>query len=239
MPTKSHQITVDGLVVDVVRKDIKNLNLRVYAPDGRVRVSVPRHVSDQAVRQAVASRMGWIERKRRKLQAQVQQPPPQYVSGETHTYQGRPYVLNVVYVAGRARVAIRNQTTLDLFVRPGSDAATRERVLREWYRARLKEAMPALVAKWEAIIGVQVGEWRVKRMRTRWGSCNVGARRIWVNLELVKRPVRCLEYVIVHEIVHLLERRHGKRFVALVDRFMPQWRALREELKRAPLASAD
>jgi predicted metal-dependent hydrolase len=123
-----------------------------------------------------------------------------------------------------------------MVVPPGADAATRSRVLTEWYRARLKEAMPALVAKWEEVVGVDVAEWRVKRMRTRWGSCNVAARRIWVNLELVKRPVRCLEYVIVHEMVHLLERRHRARFRALMDRSLPDWRAVREEL-RQPLAT--
>ena len=158
---------------------------------------------------------------------------PRYESGETHCYQGRPYRLRLVLRNVRPRVTIRGASTIEMAVPFGADPFARERALTEWYRARLREAMPALVAKWEAVVGVHVAEWRVKRMRTRWGSCNPQARRIWVNLELAKLPVHCLEYVIVHEMVHMLERRHDARFYAFMDAFHPGWREVRKELKQA------
>lgn len=233
-----HQITVSDLVVDVVRKDIKNLHLAVYPPDGRVRVAAPLLVNDEAVRLAVISRLAWIRRQQGKFEKQERQSAREFVSGESHYYQGRRYLLNVVYRDSAPAVAVRNNTTLDLSVRPGSDTAQRERVLLAWYRRQLKQLIPPLVAKWEAIIGVEVAEWRVKQMKTRWGACNPDARRIWLNLELIKKPASCLEYIVVHEMVHLLERRHDEQFTAHMDKFLPQWRLVRDELNQAPLGHA-
>ena len=233
-----HQITVNGLIVDVVRKNIKNLHLAVYPPNGRVRVAAPLRVDDEAVRLAVISRMAWIKRHQAKFEGQERQSAREYVSGESHYFQGRRYLLNVVYHDAPPKVIIRNKTTLDLFVRTGSDTAKRERVLVAWYRKQLKEMIPPLIAKWGAIMGVQVAEWGVKRMKTRWGSCNIEAHRIWVNLALIKKPVHCLEYIIVHEMAHLLERLHNDRFTEHMDKFMPQWRFFREELNKAPLGYA-
>lgn len=233
-----HQITVGDLVVDVVRKDIKNLHLSVYPPDGRVRVSAPLRVDDEAVRLAVISRLTWIKRQQAKFEGQERQSAREFVSGESHYYQGNRYLLNVVYHDAPPKVVLRNKTTLDLFVRTGSDTAKRERVLLAWYRHELKEMVPPLIAKWEAIIGVQVVEWRIKRMKTRWGTCNIQARRIWLNLELAKKPPHCLEFIVVHEMVHLVERLHNDRFVAYMDKFMPQWRVFRDELNKAPLVHA-
>jgi predicted metal-dependent hydrolase len=233
-----HQITAGDLVVDVVRKDIKNLHLAVYPPDGRVRVAAPLLVDDEAVRLAVISRLAWIRRQQGKFAQQERQSAREVVSGESHYFQGRRYLLNVVYRAGVPAVAVRNNTTLDLFVRPGSDTAQRQRVLFTWYRRELKQLIPPLAAKWQAIIGVEVAEWRVKQMKTRWGACNPDAGRIWLNLELIKKPASCLEYIVVHEMVHLLERRHNEQFTAYMDRFLPQWRLLRDELNQAPLGHA-
>jgi len=223
-------------VVDVVRKDIKNLHLAVYPPDGRVRVAVPLLIDDEAVRLAVISKLAWIKRQQALFQGQDRQSAREYVSRESHYYWGDRYLLNVAYHDAPPQVVVRNKTTLDLFVRGGSDTAQRERVLQEWYRQQLKAAIPPLIAKWEQVVGVQVAEWRVKRMKTRWGTCNEQARRIWLNLELVKKPPQCLEYIIVHEMVHLMERNHNERFVAYMDEFMPQWRLFRDELNQAPLA---
>ena len=233
-----HQLTVGDLVVDVVRKDIKNLHLAVYPPDGRVRVAVPLLVDDEAVRLAVISRLTWIRRQQTKFEKQERQSAREYVSGESHYYQGNRYLLNVIYRDGVPKVVVRNNTTIDLFVRPGSDTAQRERVMLAWYRRQLKQLVPPLIAKWEAIVGVEVAEWRVKQMKTKWGTCNPEAGRIWLNLELIKKPVACLEYIIVHEMVHLLERQHNDRFVAYMDKFMPQWRLVRDELNQAPLGHA-
>lgn len=221
--------------MEIVRKDIKNLHLGVYPPHGRVRVAAPLAVNDDAVRLAVIGKLGWIKRHRAKFATQERQSLREYVTGESHYFQGRRYRLNVVYQAGPARVNIRNQTTIDLFVPEGSDTARRERVMVEWYRRRLKEQIPPFLEKWEETIGVQAAAWGVKRMKTKWGACNTTARRIWLNLELAKKPAHCLEYIVVHELVHLLERPHSNRFMALMDRFMPQWRLYRDELNRAPL----
>jgi hypothetical protein len=231
-----HRITVNDLVVDVVRKDIKNLHLAVYPPDGRVRVAAPLRVDDEAVRLAVISRLTWIRRKQAEFEDQRRQSAREYVSRESHYYWGKRYLMNVIYHDAPPKVVIRNKSTLDLFVRTGSDRTKREQVLVEWYRERLKEAIPPLIAKWEPTVGVEVADWGVKRMKTKWGSCTVEARRIWLNLELVKKPPQCLEYIVVHEMVHLLERLHSERFVALMDEFMPQWRLRRDALNEAPLA---
>ena len=223
-------------MVDVVRKDIKNLHLAVYPPDGRVRVAVPLLIDDEAVRLAVISKLAWIKRQQALFQGQDRQSAREYVSRESHYYWGDRYLLNVAYHDAPPQVVVRNKTTLDLFVRGGSDTAQRERVLHEWYRRQLKAAIPPLIARWEPIIGMKVAQWRVKRMKTKWGTCNEQARRIWLNLELVKKPPQCLEYIIVHEMVHLLERLHNDRFVAYMDEFIPQWRLFRDELNQAPLA---
>ena len=230
--TLMHQITVADLVIDVVRKDIKNLHLGVYPPHGRVRVATPRKINDEAVRLFVVSKLGWIKKQRLKFAGQERQSPREYVTGESHYVAGDRYLLNVIYQPGAPKVVIRNKTQLDLYVRPGSDLAQRRRVLTEWYRRQLKAQIPALLAKWQPIIGVAANEWGVKQMKTRWGTCNIRARRIWLNLELAKKPTHCLEYIIVHELVHLHERLHNDRFRQLMDRFMPQWRSYRDELNQ-------
>jgi len=235
MSTNTYRIKVSGLVVDVVRKDIKKLNLRVYPPDGRLRVAVPLRLNDEAIRLAVNSKLGWIKRQLIKFGDQERQSAREYVSGETHYYQGRRYRLNVVYQNGPGRVELRNKARIDLYVREGSKSSQREQVLMSWYRKKLKEQIPVIIEKWEDIIGVEVAQWGVKRMKTRWGSCNIKAGRIWLNLELVKKPVNCLEYITIHEMVHLLERLHNDRFTTLMDEFMPKWRLYREELNRLPL----
>ena len=235
---EKHQITVNDLVVDVVRKDIKNLHLGVYPPNGRIRVAAPLRVNDETVRLFTISRLPWIKRQQARFEGQERQSARDFISGESHYYQGHRYLLNVIYQAGTPTVIIRNNKFIDLFVRPASNTSTRERVLVAWYRQRLKEEIAPLIAKWEAIIGVQVAEWGVKQMKTRWGTCTISARRIWLNLELIKKPVHCLEYIIVHELVHLLERHHNDRFVGYMNSFMPLWRHYREGLNREPLGHA-
>lgn len=232
------RIIVHDIVVDVIRKDIKNLHLAVYPPHGRVRVAAPLRVDDAAVRLAVISRLGWIKRQQARFEGQERQSDREYVSGESHYFQGNRFLLNVIYHDGLPNVVLRNKTTLDLFVRTESDTCQRERVLLAWYRKQLKRLIPPLITKWEAVIGVEVAEWGVKQMKTRWGSCNVEAHRIWLNLELVKKPLQCLEYILVHEMMHLLERHHNDRFVAHMDTFMPHWRLTRDELNSAPLGHA-
>ena len=238
MIIERRQISIRGLPVDVVRKGIKNLHLGVYPPHGRVRVAAPLAVSDEAVRLAVIGKLGWIKRQRARFEGQPRQSKREMVSGESHYFLGQRYRLNVEVQNGPARVAIRNKRKIDLFVREGSDTAKRERVLHAWCRRQLKALIPPLISQWEAAMGVKVAEWGVKQMKTKWGACNVEARRIWLNLELAKKPVQCLEYIIVHEMAHLLERHHNDRFTKLMDSFLPQWRLQRAELNRAPLGHA-
>ena len=235
MTTETFQITLSGLMVDVVRKEIKNLHISVYPPLGKVRVAAPLRMSDEAIRLALISRLAWIKRQRNQFEAQARQSQREYVSGESHYFEGRHYRLNVVYQKGAPRVCIRNKSSIDLFVREGSGHDQREAVLLQWYRRHLKEQVPALIAKWEPVVGVRVADWGIKRMKTKWGTCNAKAGRIWLNLELAKKPIQCLEYIIVHELVHLLEANHGERFISHMTRVMPQWELYREELNSSML----
>lgn len=239
MSTEESQLVVRGLPIKVVRKNIKNLHLAVYPPDGAVRISVPQRVDDELVRLAVVSRLGWIRRKREAFREQLRQSRRDMVSGESHFVQGRRYRLRVVEADGRPGVRIANAETLELRVRPGTSREKREALLDDWHRRRLREQIPALIAKWEPVLGVKVAEWGIRKMKTRWGSCNIDAGRIWVNLELAKKPPECLEYLVVHEMVHLLERRHNDQFKAYMDRFMPQWRMHRATLNQMPLRHED
>lgn len=235
MTIEAFQITLGGLVADVVRKEIKNLHLAVYPPLGKVRVAAPLRMSDEAIRLALISRMAWIKRQRSQFEAQARQTEREYVSGESHYFQGKHYRLHVVYQKGTPQVSIHNKSTIKLSVREGSGRDQREAVLLQWYRRYLKEQVPALIAKWEAVVGVKVAAWGIKRMKTKWGTCNPKAGRIWLNLELAKKSVHCMEYVIVHELVHLLEANHGERFIAHMTKAMPQWESFREELNGSML----
>ena len=234
-----HFIHVRGTPVEIVRKDIKNLHLGVYPPNGRVRVAAPLYLDDDAVRLAVISRLGWIRRKQADFEQQNRQSQREFVTGESHYFQGRRYRLDVTEHNSPPTVRLVNNTTMALSVRPETDRDMREAVLYRWYRRELRDQLPALLAKWEPRVGVTVADVRIRKMKTLWGSCNIEAGRIWLNLELIKKPTSCLAYVLVHEMVHLIERSHNARFQALMDRFMPQWRLYRDELNRAPLAHAD
>jgi predicted metal-dependent hydrolase len=236
MTTSRQRIDVSGIAVEVVRKEIKHLHVGVYPPCGRVRVAAPVHLDDEAVRLAVVSRLGWIRRKQRAFEKQDRQSQREMVTGESHYFQGRRYLLDVIEEDGSPSVRLAGHTTMELRVRPGSDRQTREFVLQRWYRQQLREQIPPLLAKWEPRVGVTVAEVRIKKMKTLWGSCNAAARRIWLNLELAKKPGSCLEYILVHEMVHFLERHHDDRFRERMDALMPSWPHHRDELNRAPLA---
>ena len=235
MNTEIEQITVGGLRVDVVRKPIKNLHLGVYPPNGRVRVAAPLGVSEEAVRLAVVTRMAWIKRQKARFNEQPRQSDRAYVSGESHYFFGQRYRLNLIEGARAGRVQIRNNRTLDLHVRSNTDRVVRERVFLGWYRRELRDRTAPLMESWADAFGIPVPKWGIKRMKTKWGSCNIEARRVWLNLELAKKPLRCLEYVIVHELTHFFERNHSDRFVELMDRMLPQWRVIRDELNAEAL----
>ena len=233
-----HELVIGDLGVEIVRKSIRNVHLAVLPPDGRVRVATPLAVDDDAVRRLVIGRLTWIRAQQSKFTEQERQTRREYVAGETHYFQGRGYRLEVQEITtGANRIALRGNAFMTLYVRPGSDVAARARVVQGWYREQLKEQVPALAAKWQARIGVQAREWQVKLMKTKWGTCNAAAGRIWLNLELAKVAPALLEYVAVHELIHLLERAHNERFRELLDQYLPAWRRRRDELNGGALAA--
>lgn len=236
MSTDRHEIQIAGIAVEMVRKEIKHLHVGVYPPAGRVRVAAPLRLDDEAVRLAVVSRLGWIRRKQRQFAGQVRQSRREMLTGESHYFQGRRYLVNVKECDSTPGVRLAGHTTMELYVPPVWKRDQRDAVLQGWYRRELRALLPALLTKWEPRVGKTVAEVRILRMKTRWGSCNAYARRIWLNLELIKKPVSCLEYVLVHEMIHLHERHHTKRFQERLETLMPTWRVHRDELNRAPLA---
>ena len=240
MIPEAYTLEVSDLTVQVVRKRIKNLHLGVYPPEGRVRVTAPWHLSEEAIRAAVLIRLQWIKKHQQNFAQQDRLSPREYVSGESHYYLGRRYRLRVYPTTQAAHVACQQAHYLDLHVREGASRDHKARVIEDWHRQTLKEHIPALIAQYEPIMGVRVAEWGIKRMRTRWGTCNIRARRIWLNLELVHYDEECLEYVVVHEMAHLLERLHNDRFKRILDQVMPDWRAVRAVLKKGvPLTTPE
>lgn len=234
-----HKITVGNISIDVVRKDIENLHLAVYPPNGRVRIASPLKIDDEAVRLFAISKMAWIKKQQLKFETQQRQSKRQFISGESHYYKGKRYLLNVIYHNAAPKVEIRNKNRIDLYVRVGSNTEQREKVLTEWYRRQLKSQIPSLIDKWQKIIGVKVQDWGIKKMKTKWGTCTIANSRIWLNLELAKKPEHCVEYIVVHEIMHLLERNHNERFVAHMDKFMPRWHFYKDELNNSMLSHED
>jgi len=232
-----HQYTIDieGIQVEVLHKKIKHFHIHIYPPEGKVRVSAPLRVSKNEVRLAVSSRIGWIQRRRADLIKQAPRSKWQLISGEYHPFQGKSYLLQVIERHGTPEIHLEKDTTMVMKIRPHTDRSKRVSLLYHWYRNQIKALLPSLIAKWEPKLGVDVVEWRIRRMKTRWGTCNIEKHRIWLNLELIKKPPECLDYVVLHEMIHLLEKRHNKRFYAYLDRFMPEWRNYRADLKQTSL----
>ena len=223
MNTSLQHLEIRGIPVAIVHKDIKNLHVGVYPPDGRVRIAAPLRLSDEAIRLAVISRLGWISRQQLKFERQDRQTQREIVTGESHFLWGRRYRLDVVE-SSVPQVEVLNNRTLQVCVRQGTNTGERRAVLSKWYRRQLREQISSVVEKWEPRVGVRMSKFGIRKMKTRWGSCNARSRQIWVNLELVKKPPICVEYIVVHEMVHLLEPHHGDRFQAYMDELMPPWR---------------
>lgn len=238
MSSASAYLTVAGLGVDVVYKDIKNMHISVYPPVGRVRVAAPQATSEDTIRLAIVQRLPWIKRQREELQEADRQPKREMESGETHYVWGQRYRLDVSRTSGNHHVEIKGQT-LWVVAPEGSDGDEKRATLDRWYRRELKAAIPELLTKWQPIIGAKANKIVVRRMKTKWGTCIASSRTIWLNPELAKKNPRCLEYIVVHELTHLHERTHNDRFVALMDEYLPDWRARRDELNDAPLAEED
>lgn len=229
---------IGNISIEVVKKEIKNIHLAVYPPYGRVRLAAPVNVNDETLRLYTISKIPWIKKQQRKLAGQDREIERKYVHRESHYFLGKRYLLRVID-DNKPKVVLRSRTYIDLHIKPDSTREQREHLMIEWYRSELKRIVPELLAKWEKKIGVQADDWGVKQMKTKWGTCNIQKKRILVNLELAKKPVHCLEFIIVHELVHLLERLHNERFLAYMDKFMPRWKYYRDELNKLPVSHID
>lgn len=234
MKPKTSLLELEDLKITVTYKAVKHVRLTVRPPEGETQVSAPLTMNPETVRVLILSKLDWIKAQRQKLLSQERPAPPRYLDGESHFFQGRRYLLRIVEQPAPPKVNL-TPDALELYVRPHTSLEKRRQLLGEWRRRQLKTAIASLIAKYEPIIGVKVEEFGVKRMKTRWGTCNPRASRIWLNLELAQKPLPCLEYVVVHEMAHLLEPRHNDRFWRLLDQFYPQWRACQEELNRLPI----
>ncbi len=227
-------IRLNNIDVEVLQKNIKNVHLSVYPPNGRVKVSAPESMAIEAIRIYVISKLGWIKKQQEKLRAQEREAQRECIDLESHYFNGRRYLLKVVERDAVPQVRL-SHSKIVLHVRPGSDEVKKRSILGEWYRQKLKEKISSLIPEWEKKIGVSVEQCTVRKMKTKWGSCTPVSRTIRINLELAKKPPECLEYIVVHELTHLLEPSHNRRFIALMDRFLPKWRMYRDELNALPV----
>lgn len=232
------QIKLGDLAVEVVLKDIKNVHLSVYPPEGRVRISAPARMSLETIRVFAVSKLPWIRQQQKKLRDQARETAREYLDRESHYIWGRRYLLEVAENEGPPFVVLKHRRMI-LGVRPGTGRAARDGIIAAWHRELIKAEVPDRIAKWEPLVGARVRQVFVQQMKTQWGSCNPRARTIRLNTELAKKPKDCLDYIVLHEMVHLLEPKHGERFVALMDRFMPRWQFVRRKLNSLPIRHAD
>jgi len=225
------QIRLGDITVDVVKKGIKNIHLSVYPPTGHVRISAPLRMTIGNIRMFAITKLGWIKSQQHKLCEQARETPREYLNRESHDVWGKRYLLAVSERNQPPSVELTHSRMV-LHVRPGTGTHKKQAIVEEWYRTQLRQAVPPMIAKWEPLMGVKVKQFFVQRMKTQWGSCNAGAHNIRLNTDLAKKPEECLEYIVVHEMAHLLEPTHNARFVALMDRIMPKWPFYREMLNR-------
>ena len=227
-------IRLNNIDVEVIQKDIKNVHLSVYPPTGHVKVSAPDSMAIETIRVYVISKLGWIKKQQEKLRAQVRETPRECIDWESHCFNGKRFLLTLVERDAAPQVSLSHSKIM-LQVRPGSDEVKKRSVLDEWYRQQLKEKVSILISQWEKKMKVSVAKYTVRKMKTKWGSCTPESRTIRINLELAKKPPECLEYIIVHELVHLIEPTHNNRFIGLMDQYLPKWKFYREDLNKLPV----
>ena len=223
-------VKVSDISAEVEWKAIKNVHLTVYPPDASIHVSAPQSMTEDAVRLFLLSKLPWIKQRIAEVVNQNRQTPREYVSGENHYFKGQRYRLKVIYTNEPTKVELLGNEYIALYTRNGSTAERRAEILREWYRGQIKAMLPALIAKWENIFEVRVNKWEVKQMKTLWGSCNHRTHNIIFNLELIKKPLHCIEYIVVHELLHIKVRLHNEEFTHLISRYYPNWQQIKDEL---------
>ncbi len=232
------EIELGDIRVEVELKDIKNIHLSVYPPDGKVKIAAPERMDLDTIRVFAISKLKWIRKEQAIFRSQKRELPREFLTKESHYYKGKRYLLKVIEVNAKPRVVLKHHE-IDLYIRPNTSIEKRREVLDEWYREEMRKVLPKIIAKWEKEVGVEINEFEIRKMRTKWGSCTIESKKIRLNLELAKKPIECLEYIVVHELVHLLERKHNKHFVKLMDQNMPKWRFHRDELNRLPFRHVD
>lgn len=232
------QLKFGEITVDVLFKDIKNVHLSVYPPYGRVHISAPLHMNINTIRSFAISKLSWIRQQQKKISEQERETPREYLERESHYVWGNRYLLEMIESNKAPFIELRHRTML-LHVRNKDDFAQKQSVIEEWYRMQLKKLAYPIIAKWEPILGVKIEKVFVQKMKTKWGGCNPIGKHIRLNTDLAKKPPECLEYVIVHEMIHILEPTHNTRFTALVEQFIPKWLSYREQLNRLPVSHAE
>lgn len=231
-------IEIGNLSIEVEQKDIKNIHLSVYPPSGKVKISAPLKHELNTIRVFAISRLSWIKNQQEKILKQERETKREYLNLENHFYKGERYLLNLIKENAPPKVVLRAKK-MDVYIRPNSSKEKIQEVMEDWYRSELKKDIPILISKWEKILNVKVKDFGIKKMKTKWGTCNDKAGRIWINLDLAKKPPRCLDYIVLHEMVHLLETKHNDKFVAYLDKSLPNWRLIKDELNRLPLKHED
>ncbi len=227
--------TLGDIDIELTQKVIKNIHLSVMPPDGHVRIAAPLNLSTETIRLYAISKLSWIKKQQKKIRSQQRESNRLFINKETHYYQGRKYMLKIVPTTGVPKI-ILNKSTIVMHISENSTPEKRQEVMNEWYRAQLKNIVEKMISVWESKIGVTAIAWRIRSMKTKWGSCNTDHKSILLNLELAKKPLHCIEYIIVHELIHLIERRHNDRFISLLDRHLPNWRHYKEELNKLPVS---
>ena len=234
MNISHNTIELGDICLDVLHKDIKNVHLSVHPPQGRVTISTPLRMDMDTIRMFAISKLSWIKKHQNKFRSQVREAPREYITRESHYYLGKRYLLRVVEHDAPPKVVIDHEV-VEMCIRPNTAMRKRQEVLDGWYRQELKSIVPGIIERYEKLMDVKVNQFGIKKMRTRWGTCSRGAKRIWLNLELAKKPKEYIEFIVVHEMTHLLERCHNERFVTFMDRFLTKWRFCKEGLNRIPL----
>ena len=231
-------IQLGDLVIDVELKDIKNIHLSVYPPSGKVRIAAPERMDLDTIRVFAISKLKWIKKQQEAFKNQERETEREYLTRESHYYLGQRYLLKVIQHDSSPKIILKKKE-IQMYVRPETTQEKKQEVLDEWYRSELKRIIPPMIENWEEKIGVKSNEYGIKKMRTKWGTCNHDEKRIWLNLELAKKPLECIEYIVVHELLHIIEPSHNQRFISLLDEFMPKWKFFREELNRLPFSHLD
>jgi len=238
MNTKHNIIELGDIPCDVTRKNIKNVHLSVRPPQGRVTISAPLRMNLETIRLFSITKLGWIRKQQTKIKNQKREAPREYITRESHYYLGQRYLLQVIEQNAVPKVVLKHET-IELYIRKGFSVIKRKEILQGWYRQQLRALALQYITMLEKKMNVKVNELRIKTMKTRWGTCNTKAKRIWLNTELAKKPIEHIEYILIHEMTHLLERKHNEKFIAYMDKFLPKWQHLREELNRLALGHVE